>query len=185
MPIVEKLLTVMDGQSDPLIRRKALEALGYSGHPRIPELIEDNYDYGDEDWLASVLIAMGRSADEQWEPFVVDKLSHSDNVVRLEAVRAAGELLISDAAMYLIELLNDEDKDIRMASAWSLSEIGGSDAEEAIEAVLEQTENEEEIEHLENALENLEFNEDLTDFDMFDFSGDEPEDATPDNLEEE
>jgi hypothetical protein len=72
-----------------------------------------------------------------------------------------------------------------MAAAWSLSEIGGSDAEEAIEVILEQSEDEEEIDLLESALENLSFNEDLADFTLFDFSDDDFEDETPETPDEE
>jgi hypothetical protein len=41
--------------------------------------------------------------------------------------------------------------------------------------MLEECEDEDEIEILENALENLEFNDDIADFDFFDFSDDDEE----------
>lgn len=153
--ITDQLLAAYDSQPSPAVRRRVLESLGFSGHARIPTLIADGYDYGDEDWVVSALVAMGRSADDQWQPHIVDKLTHDNNQIRLEAARAAGELSISDAAPHLIDLLSDQDEEVRLAAAWSLSEIGGMDAREAIEALLEQTTDDEEIDILENTLENL------------------------------
>jgi HEAT repeat protein len=170
--IVEALLEVFKDKSLSQAGQYALESLGYSSHPQIPFLIEEAYDSGDEDWLASSLVAMGRSDDEQWHPIVVDNLDHSDFKVRLMATQAAGRLAIPDAIPLLFHLLGDEDDEIRMAAVWSLSEIGGEDVRETLEKLLEDTEDEETIELIENALDNLTFNDDLQDFNFMDFSQD-------------
>ena len=60
-----------------------------------------------------------------------------------------------------------------MAAVWSLSEIGGEDVRETLENLLEETEDEEAIELIENALDNLIFNEDLEDFNFMDLPQDE------------
>jgi HEAT repeat protein len=183
--IVDKLLGVVDDkQIDPSIRSRALTSLGFSSHLRIPELIEDAFDNGDDEWQRCALIAMERSTDKQWAPMVMDSLEHESQKVRLAAVTAAGELEIHEAAPMMIEMLQDEDDEIRMAAVWALSQIGGDEAREAIENYLEQTEDEDEIELLENALDNLDFYEDLIDFDMFDFDDEDLDNLTsinPDN----
>lgn len=183
--IEDNLLAAFDSQIAPIIRRRALESLGYSGNKRIPSLIEEAYEFGDEEWAASALLAMGRSADEQWHPFVLDKLDHSNNQIRIEAVRAAGELEIPQAVPQLLALLADYDEDIRMAAVWALSEIGADEAQDAFENLLEQTEDQAEIDLIEEALQNLAFNQELADFNLFDFSPEDFEDMTPTTPEED
>ena len=183
--IISKLLSVMESKAAPLIRRSALESLGYSSHPKLPSLIEDAYDYGDEDWLTSALIAMGRSANEQWNPMVMDKLDHVDAKVRLRAAESAGELNIQDASPILIHLLPDEDEEVQLAAVWALSEIGGIDARAALESLLEQTEDEEAIELIETAIDNLAYNEELQDFNILDLSDNDLETLTSDNTTED
>lgn len=67
---LEKIETILLEQirsdTDPLIQRRALESLGYSSRPEVAELIEEAYESGEEDWAASALVAMGRSADDRW-----------------------------------------------------------------------------------------------------------------------
>jgi hypothetical protein len=174
--ILDNLLQILKDDASPLVRQFVLESLGFSSHQKIPNLIEDAYDSGDEDWLASSLVAMGRSADDQWHPYVVDNLDHSDVKVRLTATQAAGKLAIPDAIPILFHLLDDEEDEIQMAAVWALSEIGGDDARDTLERLLDETEDGEAIELIENALDNLIFNEDLQEFNIMDFSQDDLED---------
>ena len=183
--IISKLLGVMDSEADPPIRRSALESLGFSSHPKLPSLIEDAYDYGDEDWLTSALIAMGRSANEQWNPMVMVKLDHVDAKVRLRAAESAGELNIQAASPILIHLLNNEDEEVQFAAVWALSEVGGIDARVALESLLEQTEDEEAIELIETAIDNLAYNEELQDFNILDLSDNDLATLTGDNTTED
>ena len=183
--INESLIAFFDEESPALIRQSALESLGYSSHPKIPGIIEDAYDSGDEDWLASSLVAMGRSEDEQWHPFIVDNLDHNNVKVRLMATQAAGKLSIPDALPTLMYLLNDEDDEVQMAAIWSLSEIGGEDVREVLDNLLEGTEDEELIEIIDNAIENLIFNENLKDFSIMDFPHNDQEDFENQQEDEE
>ena len=54
-----------------------------------------------------------------------------------------------------------QDSEIRAAIFWSLSKIGGEEVRETLETILEETEDEEEVEILEEALDNLSFTEDV------------------------
>jgi HEAT repeat protein len=164
------LLETMDSDFAPLIRRRALEALGYSSHGQVPDLIENAYLHGDEDWQASALYAMGRSADDRWAPLVLERLEDTHELLSREAARAAGELQINEALPGLINLLYDELPEVRLAAAWSISQIGGEGASEALEDLLERTEDEDEIDLIENAMENLAFNEELEQLNILDFS---------------
>lgn len=164
--VVKNLLEVMHGNELPIVKQQVLESLGYSSHPQVTDIIKTAYESGDSSWVASALCAMGRSADEQWEPFVTAKLDSAVFDVQFEAIRAAGELEINQAKNKLLALIDQEaDDEIHFAIIWSLSQIGGDEVREKLEELLENSTSEDEIDLLEKALENLE----VSGFDDFDF----------------
>ena len=158
--------TLLGAMNNPkesnLVQRRVLEALGYSSLAEVSPLIEKAYRMEDEQWQSSSLFAMGRSSDTKWERHVLDRLDAQDEI-QFEAVRAAGELELESAREPLLAMLNsseqDVDEDLRDAAIWSLSKIGGEDVRDAIEKLMDETEDEEELEFLQNALDNLEFTE--------------------------
>jgi HEAT repeat protein len=160
------LAAMRDDDAD--VRRRALESLGYSSHEEVPALIEAAIQREDADWQASALIAMGRSNDERWSEPVVRMLLSEDREVRLEAVRAAGELSLSAARLPLIRMLDEEeDTTIFSAVIWSLSQVGGEDVRTYLENLLDKTEDDDELDFIEDALANLAFTEDMEKFDLF------------------
>jgi HEAT repeat protein len=159
--VEECLLGILNGSNDTLVRRRALEALGYSTREEVNPAIERAYSIADPDWLISALNAMGRSADQVWNPKVVAMFDHTHPVVRAEAASAAGDLEIKSAVPALLRMLRDPDLDVRMASIWALSQIGGKGVRSALERLLDDPQDEEEEGLLEKALENLDFTEDL------------------------
>lgn len=184
--IVQTLIDVYLDPEDVLVRRRALESLGYSGHPDIPGFIQTAYDTNQEEWLQSALFAMGRTCNRNWSKSILRMFAHPDPEVRYEAVRAAGELEIQDARESLFDLLEEgtDDDDLYYAAIWSLTKIGGSGVRELIEAALDETEDEEEINFLEEALENLDFTEQVQHFDLMNFDEDDLEDWFDDDLED-
>jgi HEAT repeat protein len=182
--IEESLLSVTQGQDAALVRRRALEALGFSSREEVNPLIKAAYHSGDREWLISALFAMGRSYNQIWEENVLAMLEDDRAAVRAEAAEAAGELNLQKAAPKLLELLDDDDDDVRAAAIWSLSEIGGEGVRDALEEMLEETEFEEEADLLEDALDNLEFAEGIGGLSLLDLSEDEEADEE-ENFEEE
>lgn len=174
--IEEHLIEVIRGEDAKLVRRRALEALGYSGREEVSEFISMAYDSADKEWIVSAVLAMGRSANEKWIPQVLENLENSYPAIRAEAARAAGELELPEAVPQLLELLDDHDPDVRAASIWSLSQIGGEGVQEALEMMYEQTDDQDEADLIESALENLEFTENMQLFALFDFPNPEEED---------
>jgi HEAT repeat protein len=169
--IVDHLLKVEKGADDPIVRRRALESLGYSSHDEVQRMIQEAYQLSDKEWQASALFAMGRSADESWEKAILDRLDAHEPEVELEAVKAAGELELQSAREPLISKLDhysDMDEEVRLSVAWSLSQIGGEQVREVLEKLVEEIEDDEEADYIELALENLAFTEDLPGFGMFD-----------------
>jgi HEAT repeat protein len=180
--ILKNLIEVYTGTDDRLVRRRALEALGYATHPDVPGFIQQAYETDNEEWLQSALFAMGRTCNSSWVDWILDMFTHPDSLVRYEAVRAVGELEAKSAREALFDLLEEgiEDEDTYLAAIWSLSKIGGRGVRELIETAFEETDDPEEIRFLEEALDNLNFTEHVVGFDMMYF-GNETQDVWPED----
>lgn len=170
MSAAENTLLAIENSEEPsALRRRALESLGYSSRLEVQTLINSAFQREDPEWVASALFAMGRSNYERWSDQVISMLIHVDERIRLAAVQAAGELSLAEARPILLKLLDDEEDDlITEAAIWSLSEIGGEDVREVLESLLDQVadEDEDQIEFLQDALDNLTFTEDMEKFDL-------------------
>lgn len=170
--IEEILISVYRGKDTLLVRRRALEALGFSSRPEVDDFLDEAYHSGNHDLLVSALFAMGRSANSVWLPYVEKMLTHTDAEVRMEAARAAGGLEAKSCRDLLIELVNDEDESVRQAAIWSLSEIGGDDVQDLFMELYNKTEDDEELSFLEDALDNLAFTNDVGFFTLMDIDED-------------
>lgn len=168
--IEDLLLSVAGGEDAPNVRRAALEALGFSSRAEVSAIIETAYASNEKNWIASALFAMGRSGNEKWKQQILAMLSHPTPVVRTEAARAAGELDLKETTQSLIELLDDPDDNVRMACIWSLSQLGGEGVRKILEDLLEESEDDDNLEFLESALENLEFTESMELMPLLDIS---------------
>lgn len=161
----------------PEVQRIAVEALGYSSRPEAIEEIQAAYHRHDPQWVATALFAMGRSADERWTDSILEQLGSSHALLRRRAAEAAGQLVLQEARQPLLAMLEEEDDDeVLVALIWSLSQIGGEDVRDTLEVLLDKTEDEELIAYLEEALENLDFTEDLERLDLLAF---DPDDELP------
>ena len=169
-PVVAKLLEIVQRKPGGEIQRKALESLGYSCEDIIPQLITQALQCNDEQWTASAIFAMGRTLDNRWDKIVLEHINDPDQSIQIEAIRAAGELELSAANELLFEMLDDEDVDSELLYYiyWALSKIGGKGVRERLEQELEETVDEDLMDVLDMALENLDFTEDSEDFDLFD-----------------
>lgn len=186
--IEEALIAIIRSDENPSLRRAAVEAFGYSGRDEAVAILESAYEREDPLWVASALRAMGRSHDNRWDDSVVSKLLDPDPRVRYAAAEAAGELTIEEAGPIMLKMLEDEEEDdnVTMAAIWSLSQIGGEDARAYILNMLDSSDDDDVTEFLEDALENLDFNDELNKFDLL--SLDEDDDLSEfdeDDLEDE
>lgn len=168
--IEDCLLAVTANDPDVLVRRCALEALGFSSRPEVPALISQAYADPDPDWVSSALFAMGRSYDERWEADVKRQLRSPNAEIQIQAVKAAGELGLGSCRRILLDLLEEEgtDVEIRAEVIWSLSNIGGEEVRGALNDRLEKTDDENESDLIEEALENLDLSEQISSMDLFD-----------------
>ena len=176
--MIQVLIDILSSDEPEIVRRRSLESLGFSSHPKVSELIETAHNKQREDWTISALIAMGRSANTQWIPQIIEDLSHDEAQVRIEAAQSAGLLGGQETVPHLLQRIDDPEEDVRLAAIWALSEVGGLDARAALEGLLKKSQDENEIEFLEDALENIDFNELNIDFEMFDIADDDLEELS-------
>lgn len=168
--IEEALLYAAKHDADVGVRRGALIALGYSSRPEVETLIRAAYERDEPEWVAAALFAMARSANPQWQDYVLPMLSSEHANVRQSAVKAAGELGLSKARPILLQMLEQEpEEEVYRSAIWALSQIGGENVRLYLETLLEEAENEELERLLEDALDNLDFTEDFSQFDIFRF----------------
>ncbi len=183
--VLAALLESAKGEKETRVRRRALESLGWSSHPEVIELIESAFE-GNIDWRLSALIAMGRSADDRWEDRVLRSMLDDNEKIRKAAVQSAGMLAFKSARLPLLRMLESEESDeVMSAVIWSLSQIGGEDVQIILEKLIDETEDEDLIEFLEEALDNLAFTEDLDRFELMAFDPEELDDLEEIDDEEE
>ena len=147
-----------NSDEDDAVRRRALESIAHCSHVIVPEAIDEAWHSDDDGLRASAVYAMGRSYDSRWEATVLEALLEEDPALRYEAVRSSGELGIEAALPELAQLLRDEDREIAEAAIQSLGEIGGKRAQQFLEELAEEAQdNEDESlqEVIEDALGNV------------------------------
>lgn len=177
--MVEDSLLRLAHDNSPEIQRIAIESVGYSSRPEVETLIQNAYQKHSPQWVQSALVAMGRSANQNWEELILAKLSDPNEDVRYSAIRAAGELGLESARQFLLDLLEEEDDDgLFVAAVWALSQIGGEDVRVTLQALLDQAEEDELIEFLEEALDNLDLTDEMNSFDLFAIDPDDEPDET-------
>lgn len=173
--VEDRLLVAQRGDDDEVVRRRSLESLGYSSRPEVPPLIEAAYRSPDERQMQAGLKAMARSANPVWEPCVLENLHHASPGIRAEAARAAGELELRSSAEDLIELTEDAIDEVRLAAIWSLAQIGGESATQALTRLLEHVDDEDEAALLEDALDYIAFVDGTRDIALLDFDAEDPD----------
>jgi HEAT repeat protein len=178
------LHTYYEDKSD-LVKRRALEALGYSSREEVPALLRKAAAMRDDLWLESAMFAMGRSTDEQWEGSVLENLEHENLDVRIQAVHAAGELALKKARRNLLRAIDMvDDDDLRHEIIWALAQIGGEGVERKFDALLASAEDDEEAAFLEEAMEMLNFTEGSDDMELLSVPWDQTKVAEEDEENE-
>jgi HEAT repeat protein len=135
----EALLAAIHQPAEDIeVRRRAVEAIAYSGEMGITDIIENAYYDQDEKMQVSAIFAMGRNADVRWRPQVTVELDNPNTEIRFEAARACGELEATEAIPKLVDLIeNDIDIEVQEMAIWALGRIGGPVARDVLETCLE------------------------------------------------
>jgi len=183
--IERTLLAIAGDPAQPLaVRRRAIEALGFSSSAEVARAVRDAYEEGDLDLRASALVAMGRSADRRWRKIVVHELESRDSQVRLEAARACGELELREAVLPLARLIEqDANLKVRQAAVGALGRAGGPTAKKMLDLLLD-TEEGPLYEAAQDAMEELNFAAECPEISDLLYAVDEEEEELLDVLEE-
>ncbi len=133
-------LALLEAAESPAeeLRAAAVEALGPSGDPRVPGVIEAAYESGQPLLRLAAIRAMGYSAREQWTEYIAEQLASDDPEMRFEAALAAGALGSEELVPSLGEALGDDDAEVLFAVIEALGDIGGEAAVELLEAYREE-----------------------------------------------
>jgi len=155
--IEDALLAATFSDQDPHVRLRSIEALGHSSRVEVHPLIQQTYDFGDDDHKNAALMAMGRSANKDWSAVIIAEMLNASPRLRAQAANAAGELELRESLDELIDLLNDVNSDVRIAAGWSLGQIGGSRAMQVLTELLENTDDSDEADLINEALDHAIF----------------------------
>ena len=182
--IEDALLLAYGKDPSDLVRRRALESLGFSSREEVPPLLRFASAKDSEEWLESALFAMGRSADQQWESLVLEHLDHDNPDVKGQAIHAAGELYLTSARVRLLKQVDREkDEYLRSEMIWALSQIGGEGIEEKFERLLAMTDDDE-ANLLEEALDKLNFTNEAANLDLMKIDFDHVHDSLDEDEDE-
>ena len=167
--IEEALLKAYAEDPSEHVRRRALESMGYSSREEVPAMIRKAVDHVDPKWVESGLFAIGRSADDQWEEHILEHLDDPDHEIRLQAIHAAGGVGLSAARAPLLKLISPKaDVEFRKEAIWALSQIGCEGVEEAFMRLQNLSDDDEELNLLEEAVDTLNFVNDGGLYEMLD-----------------
>jgi HEAT repeat protein len=159
--VTTALLDVIDDLSEGReVRRRAIEAVAPLSLPRVREVILEAYQGNNPEFKASAIYAMGQNCDPAWLPLLLKELKSEGPQFRFEAVMACGQLESEEAVPSLIQLLQDSDAQVQQAAIAALGQIGGDEARAALRQCL-QSPDDSSCAAAEEALEELEFNDEL------------------------
>jgi len=162
MPDIEAALRAVYVNEAELteVRGRSLEALGVRAEEWVHDLIEEAYASGDRRLQISAVHAMGRSADPDWLPALLEEMRSDDAEMRFEAATAAGTMGDDESIPHLVELTRDDDAEVQEAAITALGQIGGPLGRAALHAVAEEHNDERVLEAVSDALSEADFVED-------------------------
>ncbi len=157
IPIRQALLSCIRSHGETVeVRRRAVEAIAYSGDPEVLEIIENAYYSPEEKMRVSAVFAMGRNASRHWQGYVLQELHSPSPEMRYEAAIACGELELRHAFSKLVSMTRDGDPEVREAAVWALGRIHAPEAASVLQR-LKDGDDEALSDAAEEALEELSF----------------------------
>lgn len=171
--IEDLLLEILSRENDMVLHGGCIESLGYSSRPEVESIIQQAYESQEERLQTSSIIAMGRTANEIWDDAILQEMESHSPMLRAVAAKAAGEVELRSAIPSLIDLLEDVNDSVRANAIWSLGQIGGNVARDALETIADSLRGDPLHELVNEALEYIAFLEGTPNFFILDFEEDE------------
>lgn len=171
----ELALDVLDNPDEVVdVQRRALEAIAHTSRDGISARIEQAYQHEDQNMRISAVAAMGNSCDAQWGSTILAEMDSDISEMRFESVRAAGALGLRESLERLIDFGHDADRQIQEAAIWSIGEIGGDEAIQALHNLeAEYGDDDELAEAIDEALSMATIMSEMEDFDLMAFVDDD------------
>jgi HEAT repeat protein len=167
---IKSLILKLNSKPSKELHQELLKSLAFSCQPEIAAMIEAAFMNPDPSWQLAAIISMGRSADDRWEKPVLQMIQSENLDFKNEAVKSAGEIELYSARAMLLQMLDEDeevdDLDLRLNIIWALSRIGGENVKPALQRLLDNTTDNEEVEAIEAALDELDFLSELPDLDL-------------------
>jgi HEAT repeat protein len=179
--MTELLMTIHSPDESVEVRRRAIESVAYACTPDVLDVLEIAYFDEDEKMRLSAIVGMGRSCDKRWKDIILTEMESTSAAMRYEAALACGGLALREAVPYLNELLHDADQQIRDAAIWSLGQIGGDRAKQALLAAYEDSDEDTQA-ILDEALAEQALLEGDLEFLLYELDGDHDDDPLDDEL---
>lgn len=149
-----------DGAEIAEVRGRAIEALGVRSHEWVRDLIEEAYAGGERRLQISAVHAMGRNADLDWLPTIIEEMHSEDGEMRFEAAVAAGGIADEEAVPELSLLVSDDDTEVQEAAIAALGQIGGPSSRAILEQIAADSTDERVLEAVSDAMAEADFVED-------------------------
>ena len=124
-----------DGSQPTNVRRRALEALGNSSHPRVEGLIRRAYSSDNRELRVGAIHAMGRTCNPVWGECLLEELDSGDSEIVYLAITACGQVQLQAAVKRLGEFAESEDEELQYAAIEALGEIGGQRVMSTLDAL--------------------------------------------------
>lgn len=127
--------TFYNAETPKIVRYRILESSVQAEQSWHTKAIADAYRSADREWQVSALFCMGFI--EGFEDKILLHLNDEDPEYLREAVRAAGNMVIIDAAARIMEIAADEkaDDELRQEAIWAIGQIVPDNAEPLLEAL--------------------------------------------------
>ena len=170
--VEDALLRMIDETLAVVLQRRALEAVAFSSREEVAPLILAAYEKPEKDWKVTALFSMGRSANQQWAPYIMRNLESDEPELLFEAIQAAGEMYLENALPKISEIAEqgeELDQLVRMAIARALENIGGAESIAILNKMLDWAVDDEEVDVIEQAIEYASFTNAVKMPSMFDF----------------
>ncbi len=136
--IYQTLLKTLDKKAETVkVKAAALQAIAPLSLPKVRGLIEAAYHSDKKELQLGAISAMGLNSSRMWLTALAEEIGNTDDERRLAAVRALGELGEEDAALYLIEVIEDENPLIQEEAIRALGQVGGPEARQMLENLRE------------------------------------------------
>lgn len=131
--IMKSLIHIInDPNEKPNTRANAIESVSYFNNPAVSDIILEAYSSGVNILRQSAICGMGKSSDNRWLGIVLKEMKNTDPDIRFDASNSCGLLGGEQEVPNLIDLLEDDSLEVRLATIQSLSTIGGDLAKAAL-----------------------------------------------------